>query len=116
MTVGVLLEVRKAYLQSSQANVLKHWDLLQSRMRIATRVATSPEQWLTQLYRGLCLTGAPSVDSSICLVGLCTEIRERQCFRQWRQMLELEWGLLIARTRLAAEQKKEAKNDAAKNV
>lgn len=116
MTTAVLLEIRKAYLQSSHVNVLKHWDLLQSRMRIATRTATSSEQWVTQMYRGLCLTEAPSVASSACLVDLCSEIRRLQCFRQWRQMLELEWGLLMARTRLMSERIKEAKNDAAKNV
>ena len=112
LTVEALLEMRKAYLGSPGASALKNWDMLQSRMKIAARTAATPEQWATTMLRGLNVIAAPSVSNSACLVELCGEVHELDCFRQWKQMLNSEWGLLIAKCRLIAEQRAEAKKEA----
>jgi len=106
LTVEVLLEVRMAYLRTTGANSLKNWDILQTRLRIATRMATTPEQWATQLIRGLGITQAMSVSGSSALVDLVSDIHENGYFRQWRHMLDTEWGLLIAKARLIVEKQK----------
>lgn len=104
-TVEVLLNVRAAYLATSGANVLKHWDMLQDRMRAAARVTSSPEEWATDLARSLRL-GSPSSHYSEALRSLADDVRERKASREWLQLIEDEWGYLMAMTRSVAEQRK----------
>ena len=107
-TVEVLLALRAEYLRTGQANPLKHWDMLQTRMRTASRTCATPEEWATSIARRLQI-GALGKDSSRCLKVLADEVRERDCAADWLDLTERETGYLMALCRLAAEQRKEAR-------
>ena len=107
LTVEVLLELRSAYLRTPGCNVLKHWDQMQDRMRAAARASASPEEWLTTMTRTLQL-GAPQAGSSRCFRDLADFVRDKGGAREWLDLLEREFGYLIAVARGVAEQRKEA--------
>lgn len=118
-TVEVLLELRRAYLRTPQANVRKNWDMLISRTRAAVTSTTSPEEWFTAMLRGLKIEtlSLSNCGSSAELIGLVTEM---QCRRGWLDLVEREWGHLIGMARNIAEQRaadrdaeKEAENGSA---
>lgn len=107
-TVEVLLEVRRHYLMEHGSSVaMKHWDHLLNETRIGAKTCGSPEEWVTQIGRRLRL---PALLSSGCqaLVDLTCMIRERDCRREWFDMLEREDGLLLAVARVTAEKRKES--------
>lgn len=106
-TVDLLLDLRAEYLRSSQANVLKHWELLQTRMTRAARRAASVDEWETIVRRSLQL-GAPSLNSSRSLLDLSGTVRELGASRDWLSLLHREYGLLLAMARLASERRREA--------
>ena len=108
-TVEVLLAVRAAYLGTPQANSLKHWDLLQERMRAAARTTASPEEWSTKLCRDLQLP-ALSKEPSRVLTDLVHYVTEHGCRNEWLDLLEAESGYLMAMCRLIAEQRKEQRD------
>lgn len=108
LTVEVLLDVRAAYLKTPGCSVLKHWDQLQDRMRAAARTSASPEEWATALCRTLQL-GAPSPANCRSLVDLVHEVTERQCRREWLDIVEREYGYLMALARKSAEARREAR-------
>lgn len=108
LTVEVLLALRAEYLRTPQANVLKHWDLLQTRMRSASRTCATPEEWATSMARRLQI-GTLGVSSARCLTDLADFVREHGCAAQWLDIVERETGYLMALCRLAAEQRKEAR-------
>lgn len=110
-TVEVLLDLRAAYLATAGANPLKHWDQLQDRMRAAARTCASPEEWVTKMARDLQLS-APSLTSSRSLLALVGEVSERHCRREWLDLVEREHGYLLALARLAAEQRRAARDAA----
>jgi hypothetical protein len=107
-TVELLLELRAAYLRTPGCSPLKHWEVLQNRLLSAARRAASPDEWSTLMMRGLQL---PNLRSSACqaLVDLGAAVRELGAQREWLDMLEREYGLLMAMTRLAAERQREAR-------
>jgi hypothetical protein len=107
LTVELLLELRSAYLGTPGCNVLKHWDQLQSRMLAASRQSESVEEWTTKMVRTLQL-GALRVDSSRSSRDLADFVRENNCSRAWLDLIEREFGYLIAMARGIAEQRKEA--------
>lgn len=110
LTVEVLLEIRRAYLMTPGANQLKNWDLLSSRLKISARTATNAGHWVTLMLDRMAVTSAPGMLASHAYLDLVSEIGERDVFRQWRQMTRDEWGLLIAKARLCAEQRKEERD------
>lgn len=116
-TVEVLLTIRAAYLAQG-ANALKHWTQLQDPMRGACRTSESPEEWFTTMLRTLQIQAAPSVSSSGCLLELSGHVRERGCAPDWLDMVEREYGLLIAMARKVAEQRRDRDHavEEAKNV
>jgi hypothetical protein len=107
-TVELLLELRRLYLRSPQANMLKHWEILQNRMLSAARRAANPDEWVTSMLRGMQI---PSVSSacSAAIVSLGGAVREAGAAREWLDMVEREYGLLLAMARLAAEQARESR-------
>lgn len=109
LTVEALLDLRAAYLGTPGANALKHWELLQNRLRSNARTSSTPEEWLTAMLRGLQLP-APSSGSSHSFRDLTDVVRELGCAREWLDLLETEFGYLIAVARGVAEQRKEARN------
>lgn len=106
LTVDVLLELRAAYLRTPGVNALKHWDQLQDRMRLAARTATSPEEWSTVISRSL-KVGAPNVTCSAAIMALSAEVFEKRCATAWLDLVEAEYGYLMAKTRLLSEQRRE---------
>jgi hypothetical protein len=109
LTVEVLLVMRAAYLAAG-ANPIKHWEQLQDRARSAARRSQSPEEWATALARGLQLP-ALSSSGSRALVDLVAAVAERGCAVEWLDLIEREYGLLMAMTRLCAEERKAAREE-----
>jgi hypothetical protein len=107
-TVDLLLEMRAAYLAGGSPNVLHHWDIMQSRMRIAARSTSSVEEWATSMSRALQLQ-APSVSYSVSLRALADDVREVRAARDFLQLVEDEYGYLMALARGIAEQRKATK-------
>ena len=83
--------LRSAYFRTASPNVLKHWDMLQDRMRAAARTTTSPEEWVTEIARRWQL-GA-QLDCSTALRALADEVRERGASREWLDMVEAGTGI-----------------------
>lgn len=112
-TVELLLELRRAYLAAG-GSPLKHWDQIQNRMLSAARRSASPDEWATKMQRGLQL---PTLGKAGCqaLVDLGAAVRELEAEREWLEMIEREYGLLMAMARLAADRRREQR-DAAEEV
>lgn len=103
-TVEVLLEIRSAYLATPGANALKHWTLLQNRMRAAARTTATPEEWASSLCRGLQIQALGSAGART-LVELVHEVAERRCAPEWLDLVEREHTYLMALTRRVAEER-----------
>lgn len=103
LTVEVLLSMRAAYLATG-ASPLTHWDTLQNRMRSAARRSENPEEWATALARGLQLQALNS-SASRALVDLVAHVAEQSCAPAWLDLVEREYGLLMAMTRRLAEER-----------
>ena len=107
LLVEVVLELRAAYLRTPGVNVLKHWDQLQDRMRAAARSSETPEEWITTMTRTLQL-GAPQGDSSRSFRDLADFVRERGAAREFLELIDREFGYVIAVARGVSEQRREA--------
>lgn len=107
LTVELLLDLRAAYLQTPGCNVLKHWTTLQDRMRSAARTCESPEEWVTTMIRTLQLHAATE-SSSRSSRDLADAVRELGAAHAWLDLVEREFGYLIASARGLADQRKEA--------
>jgi hypothetical protein len=105
LTVECVIELRTMYLRTPGCSVLKHWDQITDRLRSAARQSESPEEWLTAMLRGLQIS-SPEANSSRCFRDLADYVREQQCAREWLDLLEREFGYLIAVARGVAEQRK----------
>jgi hypothetical protein len=112
-TVELLLEVRRAYLAIG-ANPIKHWDQIQSRMLSAARRSTTVDEWVSSLCRGLGLPALNSLASSA-VVSLSAEVREADVSREWLDLMQREYGLLMAMTRLAADEARRAAEERKRN-
>ncbi len=109
-TVDVLLELRSAYLRTSTPNILKHWDMLQDRTRAAAMSTSSVEEWVTHVSRSLRL-GPPNPACSVTIGQLASAVRDRKAAREWLQLIEDEYGYLMAKAREISELKKKEKAD-----
>lgn len=105
LTRDLLLEVRAQYLAAG-ASPLKHWDQLADRLRAAIATTATPEELVTSLLRGLNLS-APSSSVSWAMVRLSDEVAAMNATRPYFDMLEREYALVHALTRLEAEDRKE---------
>lgn len=113
LTVDLVLAIRAEYLRTPQANALKHWDLLGSRMLLAAKTTTSVREWTTRVRRDLAIASAPSPRSSGCSVLLDERVGELRCARQWLDMIEREGGYIVAVARMQAEEQREARKQSA---
>jgi hypothetical protein len=111
LVVELLLAIRAEYMATSQANVMKHWTLIQDRVRASARTTATAEEFVTWLRRGLRLD-APSKDSSRCSTALVSEVRDETDGRAFVELVEARHAYLLARTRVAAEERKIAKESA----
>lgn len=109
LTVEHILDVRALYLRTTSANPLKHWELLQARVRAAAKTTSSVEEWGTELARAMRLE-TPSSDSSRSLRALADFVRERRAAREFLQLIDDEWGYVMALARGLAEERKESRN------
>lgn len=100
--VDVMSEVRLAYMRTTGFNALKHWDQLQTRMRLATRTSATVGEWITAMSRGLQL-GVPSSDFSRQVANLETYLLAETGESAWLDWLEAEYALVLAHVRLRAE-------------
>lgn len=110
-TVGYLDEVRSAFLRTPAANVLKHWDMLLERVRLACRTSASVEEWATTLARSLKLP-APSSSVSSALKELEVVVKHGGTAAEWLTWLEREHAFVLASLRLRTETRKEEKRAA----
>lgn len=106
-TVMLILEIRGLYLRTPGANVLKHWDQLTARIRSAARTSASVGEWLTSMLQSLQIP-SPSNSLSKCLDQLDEIVGRKKCSREWLDMIEREYGLLMAHARLEAELRRDA--------
>lgn len=107
LTVALLLELRRAYLAAG-ASALKHWDQLQSRMLAAARTTDSVPEWLAAMCRSLQL-GAPSSSTCSAASALQRAVVDGPGAAAWLDMVEREYSYLLAKARLEAERRREAK-------
>jgi hypothetical protein len=112
LAVAWVLALRREYLQSPQCNVMKHWDQIQDRMRLAARTSGSADEWVTAVRRSLRLS-APSVDSSRCSDALVSEARDHAGGVEFLELIEARHAYLMARARVAAEEAKTAREGTA---
>lgn len=113
-TVAVVLGMRAEFL-SAGANPLKHWDQILDRMRAATRMSTSVQEWTTAVARGLQLGSGSSLRNTD-QIKLAETVEANGGARFWLDMLEREYGYIIALARVAADGKRLRKQDADKEL
>lgn len=102
-TVGLLLDLRRAYLQAG-ASPMKHWDQILDRMRASARTSSSVPEWVTGMSRALQL-GSPSKALSSAIERLTIAVVEVGA-ATWLDLIEREHGYLMARARLESERRK----------
>lgn len=107
-TVGVIDQVRSAYLGTPGASVLRHWDQIQDRVRMSARTSTTPEEWATSLCRSLKLP-APDSYLSASISTLTTTVDEVGDARAWLDLVEREYAHMMALARLRAETRSETR-------
>lgn len=99
-TIGLILEVRTAYLKTPGCNQLDHWNQLLTRCRRAATQALSVEEWFSILSRGLRL---PAASSSLSFeLQTLTALVDADT-ADWLRMLEDETPALMARCRNRAD-------------
>lgn len=114
LTVEVLLAIRAEYLRTPGVNVLKHWEMLTTRMRGAARTTATPEEWATTLARKL-LIPVLSSSASSSVVDLVHFVTEHRCAPEFLDLIDREHGYLIAMARLISEKRREAREGAGEN-
>lgn len=110
-TVAFLAQVRAAYLATPGASPLKHWDVLQERVRMAGRTSGTAREWATTLARALRLP-APSNLFSQALSALEDAVAGAGGDAPWLEMLDREYTYVLAELRLWCDQKREAREAA----
>ena len=110
LTVLVLLDLRAAYLAAG-ASPLRHWDQLLDRLRAAARTSAGVEEWHSAMCRSLQLP-APSSSACSALDELVMTVGPLRS--EWLDLLEREHGYLLAKSRLEAERRRDARDANAK--
>lgn len=101
--VQYVLDLRRVYLRTGQANVLKHWEILQTRMESAARRTGRVEAWASEVQRNLQVVGADNSLSSS-LIDLAGYVRETGCTDDFFQVVSGEIALVMALSRKSAEE------------
>lgn len=107
LTVEFLLDLYRQALQNGW-NPLDLWDQISNRMRAAARTSASPDEWTSAMLRSLKLS-APSKDSSRSLIDLSNTVREWGCAVAWLNIVDREFGYIIALTKSLNEDRKAAR-------
>lgn len=110
-TVAFLAQVRATYLRTPGASPLKHWDVLQERVRMAGRTSSNVREWSTTLARVLRLP-APGSSLSVSLSALEDAVRAAGGDAPWLEMLDREYAYVLAELRLWCDQKRDAREAA----
>ena len=103
--VIAVLDVRAEYLAAG-ASPLKHWDQLHAAVVVAARSSEDVETWVSTLRRRLNLS-APSPASSTSSVALTQTVDADT--QEFLDLVESEVGLVMARARLEAERRRDAR-------
>lgn len=113
LLVEMLMEYRREYLRTPGAKMLEHWRILLDRMQASARSSRNADEWATMTARGLQIQ---QLGSSACstLLDLSNFVRERDAWREMRHLLDRERGLLEALGRRMSEERKAAREEAAK--
>jgi len=106
LTVDVVLDMRRRYLQTTGCSVLKHWAQIQNRMRIATRTSATPQEWFTRFCDSLHLPCA-DIPASLAFSRLSEYVEGRKLCSKWLDLIEEEYGAIMAMARLAVEKEEE---------
>lgn len=115
LLVEMLLEFRREYLRTPSCKTLEHWRILLDRMRQASMQTGNADEWATKVQRRLQIPQLGNSGSSV-LLDLSAHVREHGAWREMREVIERETGLLEALGRKCAEERKlayEAKKEAA---
>lgn len=107
LTVEFLLDLYRQALQNGW-NPLDLWDQISNRMRATARTSASPDEWTSAMLRSLKIS-APSKDSSRSLIDLSSVVREWGCAGAWLDLVDREFGLLVALSRKLNEDRKAAR-------
>lgn len=105
--VDVLLEVRREFLANG-GSALKHWTQLHDRALLATRTSGRVSEWVTTLAREMRL-GVPSSLRSSATDALVQEVDLDDA--ETLDVIEDELGYLMARCRLEAERRRDAREE-----
>lgn len=108
LLIEQLLQIRREYLMSPQANRLKWAELMQSRLLIAARTAANAEELITSLRKKLQL-GAPTRDSGASFDALVSECRDQKVSAELARLVENRHAYLMAMVRKSADEAKEAR-------
>lgn len=108
LTVEMTKEFRRSYLRTPGCNTLEHWRIIFDRMRQAARQTRNVDEWATKVMRRLQI---PQLGNSGCsaLLALSHAVREADAWREFRNIIDRETGLLEAMTRQVVEAEKAAK-------
>lgn len=112
LLVEMLMELRRAYLQTPGAKMLEHWRILLDRMQAAARSSRNADEWATQTARWLQIQQLGNSASST-LLDLSHFVREREAWPEMRHLLDRERGLLEALGRKMADERKAAREEKA---
>ena len=107
--VSLVLGVRAQYLAAYPRAALKHWDQIQDRLRAAARTSGNLSELTTSLLRMLGLS-APSKSTSSAVIEL-QEIGEDFKGHRIMSWIESNFALVVARSRLEAERRKDARDE-----
>lgn len=109
--VSLILASRGEYL-SAGANPLKHWDQIQDRLRASAQTSSDVQDFVTSFGRGLQL-GAPGQARSNAIARLLDAASD---VPRWLDVVDEEHAFLMASARLKADLRREAKENADKNI
>jgi len=104
LTVNVILAFRAEHLHAG-GNGITHWDKLQNALRVGSRTCADTTEWLTTVRNQLQI-GAPD-DRSAALI--CDLIKAAGPGVAYLEMIESRYGKLMARARVEAKIRAEAK-------
>ncbi len=102
--VQFLMCVRREYLQTSGCSPLKHWDQMQTRLRLAARTSETLEELVSTLLRKLQIL-APGQPLCKAISSLRSAVATGET-PPFLAMVEAEEGYLWACVRLEAERRK----------
>lgn len=112
--VDLVLGVRAQYLAAYPKASLKHWDQIQERLRASARTSGTLSEMTTSLLRLLNIP-APSKATSSAVLAI-ESVGEEMAGHRVMSWIESNFALIMARSRLESERRKDAREEAAKTT